>query len=81
MGLVYGKVTECRGRLLGDKEHFYEIIDRGYMAVYISPNSLKCSSRMSNFIGHKLYVQKLINKNIPFASKDKVILNKKKRTR
>lgn len=49
--------------------------------MYISPNSLKCTSRMSNFIGYKLYFQKLINKNTHFASKDKVILNKNKRTR
>lgn len=49
--------------------------------MYISPNSLKCTSRMSNFIGYKLYLQKLINKNTHFASKDKVILNKNKRTR
>lgn len=76
-----GKLLNAGEDFWGIKNIFYEIIDRGYMAVYISPNSLKCSSRMSNFIGHKLYVQKLINKNIPFASKDKVILNKKKRTR
>lgn len=49
--------------------------------MYISSNSLKCTSRMSNFIGYKLYLQKLINKNTHFASKDKVILNKNKRTR